>query len=94
MKTILDQYKTPYEVSQDIARNMVKRRKERKFTQKQLSEQSGVSLGSLKRFEQMYEISLNHLIKIAFVLDCEEEFLELFKKKFYRTIDEVINEQD
>lgn len=28
MKTILDQYKTPYEVSQDIARNMVKRRKE------------------------------------------------------------------
>lgn len=40
MKTILDQYKTPYEVSQDIARNMVKRRKEhhekrlrKKFTQ-------------------------------------------------------------
>lgn len=40
MNTILDQYKTPYEVLLDIACNMVKRRKERKLTQKQLSEQS------------------------------------------------------
>lgn len=94
MITILDKFKTPYEIAQDIAMNMRKRRKEQKLTQKELSERSGVSLGSIKRFEQTYEISLSSLLKIAFVLGCEEEFLQLFTKKYYRSIEEVINERD
>lgn len=94
MITILDKFKTPYEIARDIAMNMRKRRKEQKLTQKELSERSGVSLGSIKRFEQTYEISLSSLLKIAFVLGCGEEFLQLFTKKYYRSIEEVINERD
>lgn len=94
MITILDKFKTPYEIAQDIAMNMRKRRKEQKLTQKELSERSGVSLGSVKRFEQTYEISLSSLLKIAFILGCEEEFLQLFTKKYYDSIEEVINERN
>ena len=57
------------------------RRKEKKLTQVELSRLAGVSLGSLKRFEQTGNISLNSLIKIAFVLDCQEDFDSLFAKK-------------
>ena len=69
------------------------RRIEKKLTQVELSRLAGVSLGSLKRFEQTGNISLNSLIKIAFVLDCQEDFDSLFAKKGYSSIQEVIDEQ-
>ena len=69
------------------------RRKEKKLTQVELSRLAGVSLGSLKRFEQTGNISLNSLIKIAFVLDCQEDFDSLFAKKGYSSLQEVIDEQ-
>lgn len=94
MITVLDKFKTPRETARDIALNMRTRRKELKLTQKELSKKSGVSLGSLKRFEQTYDISLDSLLKIAFALGCEEDFFQLFTKKFYRTIEEVINERN
>lgn len=55
-------------------------RKAKKLTQKQLAERTGVSYGSIRRFEQTGEISLLSLVKIANVLDCLEDFNELFKK--------------
>ncbi|MCC8162851.1 MAG: helix-turn-helix transcriptional regulator [Lachnospiraceae bacterium] len=72
---------------------MRQRRKEKKLTQVQLSERSDVSLGTLKRFERTGEISLSSLIKIAFALGCEGDFDELFSKKGYASIQEVIDEQ-
>ena len=54
---------------------------------------AGVSLGSLKRFEQTGNISLDSLIKIAFVLNCQEDFESLFAKKGYSSIQEVIDGQ-
>ena len=53
-------------------------RKRKKITQKQLAARSGVSLGSLKRFEQSGEISLQSLKKIAIALDMENELEGLF----------------
>ena len=47
-----------------------------------------------KRFENTGEISLFSLIKIAIVLGCEDEFLNLFQQKQYSSIEEIINEQD
>ena len=56
-----------------------------------LAEKSGVSLGSIKRFETKYEISLQSLIKIAIALNLDSDFEKLFSTKTYISIDEVIN---
>lgn len=93
MNNILDLMKTPKDVNNDIVKRMRARRKEKKLTQVELSRLAGVSLGSLKRFEQTGNISLNSLIKIAFVLDCQEDFDSPFCKKRYSSIQEVIDEQ-
>ena len=65
--------KTWTEINNDIAQKIVRLRKRKKITQKQLAARSGVSLGSLKRFEQSGEISLQSLTKIAIALDVEGE---------------------
>ena len=49
--------KTWTEINNNIAQKIVRLRKRKKITQKQLAARSGVSLGSLKRFEQSGEIS-------------------------------------
>lgn len=89
-----DFLKSPDDVSKNIAARMRKRRKEKKITQAKLSEYSAVSLGSIKRFERTGEISLSSLIKIAFVLGCEDDFEELFAKRGYASIQEVIDERN
>ena len=76
-----------------IVRQVKSRRKEQKISQEKLAELSRVSLGSIKRFESSGEISLDSLLKIAFVLGYEKDFGELFAKKTYKTLEEVLNEQ-
>lgn len=73
----------------DRARN---RRKSLKFSQVELAQRSGVSFGSIKRFEKTGEISLTSLIKIAIALESEEDFNNLFSRKSYQSLEEVINE--
>ena len=65
--------KTWKEINNEIADRLVKLRKRKKITQKELAVKSGVSLGSLKRFEQSGEISLQSLTKLAIALDVEGE---------------------
>ena len=90
--TIEDQ-KTWTEINNNIAQKIVRLRKRKKITQKQLAARSGVSLGSLKRFEQSGEISLQSLTKIAIALDVENELEDLFNNVPFASIEEVINEQ-
>ena len=85
--------KTWTEINNDIAQKIVRLRKRKKITQKQLAARSGVSLGSLKRFEQSGEISLQSLTKIAIALDVENELEDLFDNVPFSSIEEVINEQ-
>ena len=85
--------KTWTEINNDIAQKIVRLRKRKKITQKQLAARSGVSLGSLKRFEQSGEISLRSLTKIAIALDVENELEDLFNNVPFASIEEVINEQ-
>jgi transcriptional regulator with XRE-family HTH domain len=56
------------------------RRKEAHFSQAELSQLSGVSLGSLKRFEQTGEISLSSLVALAQTLNCEDDLQVLFSR--------------
>ena len=85
--------KTWTEINNDIAQKIVRLRKRKKITQKQLAARSGVSLGSLKRFEQSGEISLQSLTKIAIALDVENELEDLFNNVPFASIEEVISEQ-
>lgn len=85
--------KTPKELNTGIAVRLVRIRKRRKISQKALAEKSGVSLGSLKRFEQSGEISLHSLAKIAIALGVEDELEQLFSQVPFTSIEEVIHEQ-
>ena len=64
----------------ELVRREKAARKAKKLTQKQLAERTGVSYGSIRRFEQTGEISLLSRVKIANALDCLEDFNKLFKK--------------
>ncbi|MDO4306720.1 MAG: helix-turn-helix domain-containing protein [Eubacteriales bacterium] len=86
--------KTPGEIDMLIAQRIRAIRKRRKISQKRLSEKSGVSLGSVKRFEQSGEISLISLTKIAIALEIESELENLFKEVPFLSIEEIINGQD
>jgi len=81
----------PVSISKRIAASMKRSRLELNLSQHALAERSGVSLGSLKRFENSYEISLKHLLMIAVVLQATEEFHSLFSKRQYSSINEVID---
>lgn len=86
--------KTPREIDQLIASRIRSIRKRRKISQKRLSEKSGVSLGSVKRFEQSGEISLLSLIKIAIALDISDQLECLFEDIPPVSIEEIIRENN
>lgn len=87
---LLDAF-NPASILKGIALRLRERRLELNLTQKGLASKAGVSLGTLKRFENSYEISLKHLIMIALVLDATEEFEQLFSKRQFESLDEVLN---
>ena len=66
-------------------------RKKLKISQENLAQKSGVSLGSIKRFETKCEISLQSFIKIAIALDLDNDIENLFTTKTYTSINEVIS---
>lgn len=86
---LLDDF-NPASIARDISIRLRERRLELNLTQQSLAGKSGVSLGTLKRFESDHEISLKHLLMIAVVLDATEEFGLLFTKRQYQTIDDAI----
>jgi transcriptional regulator with XRE-family HTH domain len=53
-------------------------RKDLGFTQAEIAERSGVSLGSIKRFETTGKISLESLLKLTEVLGRLSEFEQIF----------------
>ena len=83
--------KTPNDIAHELVEKIKQRRKKLKISQAQLAIKSGVSLGSIKRFESKYEISLNSFIKILIALNLERDLENLFMQKNYNSIDEVIN---
>ncbi len=85
---------SPDEINKGIAARVRTVRKRRKITQVRLSEKSGVSLGSVKRFESTGEISLLSLTKIAIALNVEQELKQLFSNVPYMSLEEIENERN
>jgi transcriptional regulator with XRE-family HTH domain len=72
---------TPYEVGLKIAQRHRSIRKKLKISQKEMAERSGVSLGSLKRFEASGKISLESLLKLIHLLGRLSDFDHVLKEK-------------
>ena len=89
----LDDFNPPA-IAQGIATRLRNRRLVLNLSQQALATSSGVSLGSLKRFESKAEISLRNLIMIAVALRSTEEFATLFAAPNYQSIDDVLSEEE
>jgi len=74
-------YRTPQSMMDLIRKRFRSKRLALSYTQEGLAQRSGVSLGSLKLFEKTGQISLSSLLKLAFVLECLEDFQEIAKEK-------------
>lgn len=85
-------WETPEELDQKLAQRVRKIRKRRSITQEKLASISGVSYGSIKRFETTGQISLLSLTEIAIALDLADELRNIFTQVPYKDIQEVINE--
>ncbi|GFI38121.1 helix-turn-helix domain-containing protein [Lachnospiraceae bacterium 50-23] len=85
-------WETAEEMDQQLAGRVRNIRRRRSISQEKLSSMSGVSLGSLKRFESTGKISLLSLTKLAVALDCAEEIKNMFCQIQYKNIEEVIRE--
>ena len=75
-------WETAEELDQKLAQRVRKIRKRRSISQMKLASMSGVSYGSIKRFE------------IAMALDIADELRNIFTQVPYRNIQEVINERN
>ena len=91
MNDFLFNPKTPNDIAHELVEKIKQHRKKLKISQTQLAAKSGVSLGSIKRFESKYEISLNSFIKLLIALNLEHDLENLFTQRSYNSIDEVIN---
>lgn len=80
----------PASIAIRIARQFRERRLELNLPRELLAKQSGVSAGSIKRFETTGEISLKSLLQLALVIGYTDEFLQLFARKQYASIEEVV----
>ncbi len=84
--TIMDELKTKYK----------HKRLSHDLTQEGLANKSGVSLGTLKRFEGSGQISLESLLKLSLVLECLEDFRNLAnpKREVLSSIDELMYKKE
>ncbi len=85
--------KLPHEISEGLSGKVRQIRKKKNFSQQRLATKSGVSLGSLKRFESTGQISLESLLKIALVLGHLNDFDALFEPhdELPASLDEILN---
>ena len=71
--------KNPTDVMEDFAARHKKLRKLQGLSQRELAQRSGVSFGSIKRFETTGQISSESLLKLAHILNRLEDFNPVFK---------------
>jgi len=71
--------KKPSDILEDLALKHKTLRKQAGLTQAELARRSGVSLGSIKRFELTGKISLESLLKLAQILNRLNDFELILK---------------
>lgn len=86
-------WETAEEINENLAKRIRNIRRRRRISQERLSEISGVSLGSVKRFESTGNISLISLTRISIALDLADEIRNIFTEVPYQSIEEVIHDR-
>ncbi len=90
MKTLHDyQLVTPEEVALTLAKRMQQLRLLRVWKQSSLARRAGISLASLRRFEQTGQISLKGLLRLSFVLGRLSDFDTLLEPPPASSIEEL-----
>ena len=85
--------KTPASILSDLALRVKQRRLERNWTQKFVASKAGMPLATYRRFESKGEVSLRGLVMIAIALGAEDDFLTLFSRQNYQSIDDLVNKK-
>lgn len=83
--------KLPSDILKSTAQNTAAVRKELRWTQEDLAERSGVSYGSIKRFERSGQISFESLLKIAEALNRLTEFESILLPKGEQRLQKLFN---
>lgn len=76
-----------------VAGNVRAMRLRRNISQKDFASKVGIALPTYRRFETTGEISLRKLVEIAKFFDVAGDFKNLFTKREYSSIEEVIKEK-
>ena len=77
-----------------IAEKVKEKRLEKSLTQKAFAKRAGVGYDAYRKFENTGDITLRNLVLCAIALDDAVGFSELFSKKSYQSIDELLNIQE
>ena len=85
---------TPDKILKIIAGKVREKRLDRNLTQKAFSKRAGVGYDSYRKFENTGEVTLRNLVRCAFVLDDTDGFLDLFSRKTWQSIDEIMKTQE
>jgi len=80
------------EIERGIKERFIKRRKERKLSRAKLAKISGVSYGSIRRFEETGQISLASLLDLSNVIDCLPDFKHLFETPYIENLKDYKDE--
>ena len=79
------------EITRAIAMRLKRRRLAHQLTQQGLANRSGVSLGTLKKFERTGQISLQSFVRLAIALQDERALEDLMREQKFSTLDEVLD---
>ena len=81
--------KNPTDIQKELAQRTRTLRKEHKMSQSELAQRANVSLGSYKRFETSGHISLDSLLKIAFILGKLNDFETVFQSNKNKDLEKL-----
>jgi transcriptional regulator with XRE-family HTH domain len=85
---------SPDAILKEIAERVKERRLGLNLTQKAFARRAGVGYDTYRKFENIGEITLRNLILCAVALDDADAFAELFTKKTYQSINELLKTQE
>ena len=85
---------SPDSLLKGIAERVKERRLEQNLTQKAFAKRAGIGYDAYRKFENTGEIMLRNLALCAIALNDTDGFAELFTKKSYLNMDELLKMQE
>lgn len=83
--------KLPSDILKEVAERHKKLRKSHKYSQAELAKRSGVSLGTIKRFESTGQIAFESLLKLAYLLNALDDFNAIFFREDTAAIEKLFS---